>query len=117
MLNQTDTFNQLYEVRCAIQEAFSKENIYIPERSEMLNALQGILERCENESSGYVEIDYEDLFIVYKNRDVLNDAAHIHEAFMGNYGLAQTLRQIAQNIEVAQANCWMPSSSASRARA
>ncbi|MCB1950148.1 hypothetical protein [Nitrosomonas sp.] len=109
MHHQTPLYNQLYEVRCAVQEAFSKENAYIPERSEMLNALQGILETCERgQGAEILEIDFEDLYILYKNRDVMNDAAHIHEAFMGNYELAKMLRQIAKNIEIAQGNCWMP---------
>jgi hypothetical protein len=102
----TTLYDDFYEVRRAVQEAFSKESVFVPERTQMLNALQGILEKCEHAKGTAVEIDFEDLFILYKNRDVINDAAHIHEAFMGNTDLAESLRQIVKNIEKAQANNW-----------
>lgn len=106
--NMTSTlYNYLYETRRAVQEAFSKESVFMPERTQMLNALQGILERCENNTDDMIEIDYEDIFILYKNRAVINDAAHIHEAFMGNPSMGAALRQIVKNIETAQANYWM----------
>lgn len=101
-------YNQLYEARRIIQEAFSKENVYVPERTEMLNALQGILERCESDHSDILQIDYEDLHVLYKNRHVIYDAAHIHDAFMGNHELAESLKQVVRNIEAAQENNWMP---------
>jgi len=107
-------YDMLYTTRQAVQEAFSKESVFSPERNAMLNALQGILERCEGEDTEIIEVDYEDIFNLYKHRHVINDAAHIHEAFMGNRALASSLRQIALNIEVAQGNNWMPQDSAAK---
>tara|TARA_B100001989_G_C24513299_1_gene451674 strand:- start:263 stop:589 length:327 start_codon:yes stop_codon:yes gene_type:complete len=101
-------YNLLYAVRQAVQEAFSKESVFCPERNAMLNALQGILERCEGNVNDVIEVDYEDLYHLYKNRDVIYDAAHIHEAFMGNASLGKALREIVANIEAAQANNWLP---------
>ena len=106
-------YQQLYRVRQAVQEAFSKESVFNPERTDFVNALQGILEKCETASGDFVDIDYEDLFILHKNRHVINDAAHIHEAFMGNVELANGLRQVALNIEDAQKNLWLPSNTKS----
>lgn len=104
--------NQLYEqlhmLRQAVQEAFSKESVFNPDRTDFVNALQGILEKCETAEGDFVDIDYEDLFILHKNRHVVIDAAHIHEAFMGNPSLANALRQVVENIEAAQKNLWLP---------
>lgn len=103
-------YDQLYTLRQAVQEAFSKESVFNPERTDFVNALQGILEKCETRQAGKIEVDYEDLFILHKNRHVIDEAAHIHEAFMGNTDLANSLRQVAINIEAAQKNFWLPSS-------
>ena len=109
MPNQT-LIEQLFMLRQAVQEAFSKESIFNPERTDFVNALQGILEKCELAQGPMIDIDYEDLFILHKNRHVINDAAHIHEAFMGNAALAASLRQVTINIEEAQKNLWLPKS-------
>jgi hypothetical protein len=101
---------QLYLLRQAVQEAFSKESVFSPERTDFLNALQGILEKCETAQAEHIDVDFEDLFVLHKNRHVINDAAHIHEAFMGNAELAASLRQVAENIESAQKNLWLPKS-------
>lgn len=109
----TTLYDMLYITRQAVQEAFSKESVFCPERNAMLNALQGILERCEGEPKVIIEIDFEDIFNLYKNRQVINDAAHIHEAFMGNGPLAASLREIVENIEAAQASNWTAQESSS----
>ena len=115
MMDSNSLYQMLCTVRQAVQEAFSKESVFSPERNAMLNALQGILERCEGEEKEIINVDYEDIYNLYKNRSVINDAAHIHEAFMGNGALALSLRQIVLNIEAAQNANWMPQDDAARA--
>lgn len=102
------THEELLILRQAVQEAFSKESVFSPERTEFLNALQGILERVEITLGEIVEIDYEDLFLLHKHRHVIDEAAHIHEAFMGNAELARALRAVTLKIEDAQKNLWLP---------
>lgn len=97
-------------LRQAVVEAFSRE-VYpekAQERTGLVNALQGILEKSEPNAAGLVEIDYEDLFVLVHHREAILDAANLQERHFGNPALAGALRGVVKGIEQAQANLWRP---------
>lgn len=104
--------DMIQALRQAVHEAFTMEVhpdiTKREERTALLNALQGILEKSEPNAQGIMQIDFEDLFLLHRHRGALEEAAHIHEAFMGNYEVGAALRQITGNIESAQKRFWIP---------
>ncbi len=97
-------------LRISLAEAFSKEQF--PEnpemRNDMLNALQGIIEKSEVSSHGIMVIDHEDLSDFYENRSVIEQAARTHTSFMNNPGLGRALLQVKDMIEQVSDNFWRP---------
>ncbi len=105
------TVRELVEtLRQAVVEAFSRE-VY-PEKAEqrtaLVNALQGILEKSDPNAAGMVEIDYEDLFALVHHREAILDAANLHERHFGNPDISRALRGVVSNIETAQQHLWRP---------
>lgn len=97
-------------LRQAVVDAFARE--HYPEKAEqrtaLINALQGILEKSEPNAAGFLEVDFEDLFNLVQHRQAIMDAANLHERHFGNPELAQDLRNVMTGIEKAQAYLWRP---------
>lgn len=78
-------------------------------RNGLRDALQGIMEDViEADGSNTVSVDFADMFGIVKYREAINDAADIHERFMGNETLAKALRAFSDNIASAQDRNWTP---------
>ncbi len=98
------------EVHRAVVDAFARE--HHPEeaerRSALINALQGIIEKSTPNAQNKADIDFEDLFVLVQHREVMIDAAHLHERHFGNTHVGQVLKDISGNIERAQQFLWQP---------
>lgn len=111
---ETGAAFQIENAMQLMQDAWVKE--VNPEKGEMRdrcrNALQGIMETLRESSDDIVFVDYEDIFAIVKYREAINDAANIHERFMGNEAQANALRAFSDAILQAQNRLWTPVKSA-----
>lgn len=107
---ETGAAFQLENAMQLMQDAWVKE--VNPEKGELRdgcrNALQGIMEDLLESPSNTIAVDYEDIFAIVKYREAINDAADIHERFMGNDAQAKALRALSDSIVQAQKRNWTP---------
>lgn len=94
-----------------LQDAWVKEVNYdkSDERNNFRNALQGIMEDLLETRHDVVAIGNDSLFGIMRHRDAVNDAADIHERFMGNDAHARTLRAFSAEIVNVHQRQWTPS--------
>ena len=102
---------QLLEfLRGTVVEAFSGE--YFPEmadvRNSMINALNGMQEKCVPSGDEKIHIDADDIHVFVSNRQTILDAADKLQREYGKEGLAAGLRNVVRSIEALQSNLWQP---------
>lgn len=80
-------------------------------RTELLNALQGIIESVqgiEKHNATHVSVDYDDFFKMIDRLPEIRSAGKIHGEFLKHNHVAAALSAVAENIKRAQANLWEP---------
>ena len=75
-------------------------------RSELLNALQSLLESSKVANNGNITANNEDLFALANLSDVIRENAKIYREFMKSPLIADALYQTADNIDAAQERLW-----------
>lgn len=112
---ETGAAFQLENAMQLMQDAWVKE--VNPQKSELRdgcrNALQGIMEDLLESPNNRISVDFDDIFAIVKYREAINDAADIHERFMGNEAQANALRAFSDGIAQAQNRHWTPAMPAS----
>ncbi len=80
------------------------------DRNQLLNVLQGLVESAQNAEDGIIAVDYDDLYQLTVLADVIRGNADIYREYMRAPDIADALNRVADNIQVAQARKWQPTS-------